>query len=263
MSNLQQTLHDFITDKIDAKELKRYTTANQDAIIDQLLQTKDNTLLFHLIDRFYPGVDDTTKLRQLICDYLNIDSNTIMTQSPDTDMEAHQIALDIDSIDIETHAENIRADVYQGITIDFSFSEKSKRAYFGDLLELCHTATASYNRGYAYTFDDWPTLALSQIDDYFGFILDDDNESIIWLYPISNHQVVDHSNGPFDGIRLEYNVLQLPINSKKVFLAIITALHDLFSFSEKKQTEALDSIINQIHTIGLQHGIEPGSDVTL
>lgn len=63
------------------------------------------------------------------------------------------------------------------------------------------------------------------MDDYFGVrsLTDEGDDVPVWLFPIVGGRVVDHHRGPFDGVRLSYNVLGNPERRADHFLRCVQA----------------------------------------
>jgi hypothetical protein len=152
---------------------------------------------------------------------------------------------------------------YEGVGVDLVF--KVRGPMFGDLFTICGYENPNFPPQKEFFFDKFENLKFSQIDDYFGVetLSDEGDDVAIWLYPLINGEVVDHHPGPFDGLRISYDVLRNPIQrSKHFFLVLETLCKELpvkMSISIDRAKEKV-SIINEYW---LKQGITPGSDKAL
>ena len=82
------------------------------------------------------------------------------------------------------------------------------------------------------------------------------------MYPVVGGECVDHHPGPFDAIRLQFNVLRnMPKNAER-FLQCVTSLATL-STSPEPNIDAIQSEIDAITEHWQSNGIEPGSSAAL
>src|SRR5687768_1500602 len=100
--------------------------------------------------------------------------------------------------------------LYAGVSVDILFG--THRPTFGDLFLICGQDHPRFPPSGRFAFDQLADLQFEQVDDYFGVpsLTDDGDDVVVWLYPLVAGEVVDHHPGPFDGIRLDYNVLRNP-----------------------------------------------------
>ena len=100
--------------------------------------------------------------------------------------------------------------LYQGVSIDVVFG--SSRPVFGDLFLICGEIHPKFPPSGAFAFDSLAHLRFEQVDDYFGVrsLNEEGDDVLIWLYPLVDGEPVTHHVGPFDGIRIDYNVLRNP-----------------------------------------------------
>lgn len=101
--------------------------------------------------------------------------------------------------------------LYDGASIDIEFGES--KPTFGDLYLICGDRHPSFPPTGKFNFDSLSDLQFEQVDDYFGVRgLDDEGDDVpIWLYPLLSGKPVHHHPGPFDGLRLNYNILRNPV----------------------------------------------------
>jgi hypothetical protein len=110
---------------------------------------------------------------------------------------------------------------YQGVSVDISFADA--RPSFGDLFRICGDTHPRFLPTGTFGFERLAHLQFEQVDDYFGVrsLSDEGSDVPIWLYPLVDGEAVDHHPGPFDGIRLEYNVLRNPAHRADHFLRCV------------------------------------------
>jgi hypothetical protein len=94
---------------------------------------------------------------------------------------------------------------------------------FGDLFPICGDSHPNFPPTGSFEFERLADLQFSQVDDYFGVQANsDEGEDVpIWLYPLVDGEPVHHHPGPFDGVRLEYNVLRNPVRRAEHFLLCV------------------------------------------
>lgn len=130
---------------------------------------------------------------------------------------------------------------YDGVRIDINFHVT--RPNFGDLLAICGKAHAGFPATVGFVFESLADLQFTQVDDYFGVRSqsDDGDDVVVWLYPLVAGEPVHHHPGPFDGLRLAFNVLRNPARKVDHFMqcvARIAALGESVSYRDREQ--ALD-----------------------
>ncbi len=117
---------------------------------------------------------------------------------------------------------------FEGVAVDIAFGEP--RPEFGDLCYLlCGESYPLFPPSAPTGFGSMADFEFGQIDDYFGVLAPDNagDEVFIWLYPLVGIEPVSHHPGPFDGVRLSYNVLRHPAHRAGRFLQIVDAFADL------------------------------------
>lgn len=97
--------------------------------------------------------------------------------------------------------------VNESVRIDLVF--RADRPTFGDLYTICgreHPSFPPQTERFAALAD----LGFDQIDDYFGIRprTDDGDDVAVWLYPVIDGEIVEHSPGPFYRLRLSFDVLR-------------------------------------------------------
>lgn len=113
--------------------------------------------------------------------------------------------------------------LYQGVSIDISFG--TTRPTFGDLFLICGETHPRFSPSGKFAFESLADLQFDQVDDYFGIrsLRDEGDDVPIWLYPLVHGLPVDHHPGPFDGLRLSYNILRNPARRAEHYLECIAA----------------------------------------
>ena len=108
--------------------------------------------------------------------------------------------------------------LYEGVSVDIAFKEP--RPCFGDLFLICGAVHPSFTPTGNFGFEQLAELQFDQVDDYFGVraLTDEGDDVAIWLFPLVGGASVEHHPGPFDGVRLEYNILRNPIRRAEHFL---------------------------------------------
>ena len=111
----------------------------------------------------------------------------------------------------------------EGASIDIYFAPE--RPIFGDLVLVCGYKHPTFPPSGKFAFDSLADLQFDQVDDYFGVrSLNDEGAQVpIWLYPLVDGEPVDHHPGPFDGVRLDYNILRNPIRRAEHYLTCVAA----------------------------------------
>ena len=161
----------------------------------------------------------------------------------------------------------------QGVTVDIAFSDP--RPSFGDLFLICGATHPEFAPTGEFGFERLADLQFDQVDDYFGVrsLSEEGDDVPVWLYPLVQGEVVDHHPGPFDGVRLSYNVLRNPERRSHHFLRCVQEMGALGAGVEYRSRGVslgsppnLTPVKADIAAI-IQHwaadGIEVGSDDAL
>lgn len=151
-------------------------------------------------------------------------------------------------------------DYYEGVAVDLNFQGSGPK--FGDLFMICGYDNPNFPPSGDFPFDQFEKLQFSQVDDYFGVENEDDegDDVIVWLFPLVDGEVVDHHAGPFDGLRIAYNVLCNPIRKAEHFYLVLETLAEHLPVTMSESLEAVKERVKQINAYWLQEGITPGSD---
>jgi len=111
--------------------------------------------------------------------------------------------------------------IYVGVSVDIAFG--SVRPVFGDLFLICGERHPIFAPSGAFAFDSLEELQFDQVDDYFAVRSLDEGADVIWLVPLIDGDAVDHHPGPFDGVRLSYNVLRNPAHRADHYLKCVAS----------------------------------------
>ena len=154
------------------------------------------------------------------------------------------------------------------ISVDLIFDAQGPK--FGDLFTICGYENPNFPPEGNFDFKSFDALQFSQVDDYFGVRTTSGvgDDVAVWLYPMVNGKVVDHHPGPFDGLRISYNVLRNPIERSQHFVFVIEQLSQKLAVKVKCKTATNDmrrlrQNIQVIADFWANQGIEVGSDAAL
>ena len=111
--------------------------------------------------------------------------------------------------------------LYQGLKVGILFA--NHRPSFGDLYRVCGGIHPRFPPTGDFGFERLAALRFNQVDDYFGVqsLTGDGDDTPVGLFPLVGGAVVDHHSSPFDGLRLEYNVLRNPMRRADHFLQCV------------------------------------------
>lgn len=170
---------------------------------------------------------------------------------------------------IKSNTADLETLAFEGINIDFQFN--SDNPTFGDLFLIVGFENPSFLPN-SREFEKLTELGFEQTDDYFGIKNDTDigYDVKLWLFPIIKGEEVYHNNGPFDAIRLSYQVLNNDKKTAKLFENTFNAIKsnlDVTPIFEGKQIENFEEI-KEVITKTIQYckeelKVEPGSDKAL
>lgn len=111
--------------------------------------------------------------------------------------------------------------LHAGIRVDFLFPKRGPK--FGDLLLACERKHPRFPPTKSLHFEQLADLQFDQVDDYFGVrgFGGEGDDVPIWLFPLIGGEPVHHHEGPFEGMRLAYNVLRNPEYRVEHFLTCV------------------------------------------
>ena len=156
----------------------------------------------------------------------------------------------------------------QEIIIDFNFN--TEKPSFGDLFKIAGFENPDFpsnnNR-----FLNLKYLGIEQVDDYFGIRNNSGKgaDVILWLFPLVKDEEVFHHHGPYDGLRLRYDILRNSIDKVQTVENVFTAFANQLETTISFDNEPIDNFSSVKSGIDLKikywhdKGIEPGSDEAL
>jgi len=157
---------------------------------------------------------------------------------------------------------------YEGVVVNLLFGNDRPR--FGDLFAICGYENPNFPTSGRFNFKQFEDLQFSQVDDYFGVqtISGEGDDVAVWLFLLVDGEIVHHHPGPFDGIRLGYNVLRNPIERSEHFIKSVEMLSDRLPVKMVYRVESgeLDQIKKDIQAIEASwsdEGIRVGTNEAL
>ena len=150
-------------------------------------------------------------------------------------------------------------ELYEGISVDFKFTKTGP--VLGDLFTICGYENPNFPPLKKYPFEKLTDLQFSQIDDYFGVqnLSDEGDDVVIWLYPLIDDEIVDHHTGPFEGLRISYNILRNPSRMAKHLYLVIQKFEEILGVSSSVSLENVKEKVNSIQQYWTKKNITPGS----
>jgi len=156
----------------------------------------------------------------------------------------------------------------ESISIDFVFQKN--RPSFGDLFKIVGFENPNFISE-SDLFLNFTDLNIEQVDDYFGIR---NTESVgddvaLWVFPLVSNEEVFHHEGPFDGVRLYYNILTNPIINISVLESTFKSFQKHLAVSVIYKLQKIDSffLIKEDIDSGIKYwkgkGITPGSEDAL
>ena len=158
---------------------------------------------------------------------------------------------------------------FEGLEVDFSFTEVGP--CFGDLFTIVGYENPNFPPPGNFSFGQLASLDFIQVDDYFGIAgeAEHGDDVVVWLFPIVDGEVVDHHPGPFNGLRLSYDVLRNSSRNIELFGKCIDAfLESLpvtasFRGTELKSSTGATDAAREIVGFWEAQGITTGSAAAL
>ena len=114
--------------------------------------------------------------------------------------------------------------LFEGLRVDILFETPGPA--FGDLFTICGREHPQFPVRESGRFARAASLGFTQVDDFFGVkpLTEDGDDVSLWLYPLVDGEVVWHHDGPFTGVRIQYNVLRNPERRAGRFLKAVEIL---------------------------------------
>ena len=152
---------------------------------------------------------------------------------------------------------------FEGVEVDLIFDAPGPT--FGDLFTICGYENPNFPPLRDFPFDKFDDLQFSQVDDYFGVqsLTDEGDDVAVWLYPLVDGHIVHHHPGPFDGLRISYNVLCNPIRRSEHFFLVLETLSTELPVTISVPIDTIKEKVAQINEYWLKEGITPGSNEAL
>jgi hypothetical protein len=162
-----------------------------------------------------------------------------------------------------------------GDEIEILFEFEKKASNSEDLLERSQIDDETEKGLCELTCPRRARLGFEQIDDYYGIPATSENgdDVIVWLFPVVAGEVVTHSEGPFDGVRLVFNVLR---NTPENSILFLRCFSHFFNISKsinyngndisKQKSDAIRTVefdISEITSYWKNKGIIVGSEKAL
>jgi hypothetical protein len=157
----------------------------------------------------------------------------------------------------------IEQEFYESVAVDLMFNDRGPM--FGDLFKICGYENPNFPPSGDFPFDKLKNLQFSQVDDYFGVETQsyEGTNVSVWLYPLIDGHVVEHNPGPFDGIRISYNVLYHPIRRSQHYFTVLEELNKQLPVTMNVSIDDVKKKVAQINEYWLEKGITPGSSEAL
>jgi hypothetical protein len=158
----------------------------------------------------------------------------------------------------------------EGIAVDLYF--EGEKPAFGDLFQICGDTHPKYPPSGRFNFKALAPYGFQQVDDYYGIKSSGQEgaEVVVWLFPLVGGEEVYHHHGPYDGIRLAFNVLLNSPRRAREFPGVVTAFAQTLKTRNYYPLRGLDlgnppdlSMIEQDIAKIIQYwenqGVRPGS----
>ena len=164
--------------------------------------------------------------------------------------------------------------LYEGVAVEVLFG--GPWPIFGDLILLCGGgAHPRFPPSGLYGFDRLSDLRFTQVDDFFGVrsLAGDGDDVAVWLYPLVDDKAAPHHEGPYDGVRLSFNVLRNPVRFAQHYLRCVEAFSNFgrqvryasrdTQFGTPPDFSVLRADIDAIVAYWATRGVEVGSEAAL
>lgn len=160
-----------------------------------------------------------------------------------------------------------------GLSVDVLFG--NPKPLFGDLFLICGDKHPKLKASGRYLFDSLVDLRFRQVDDYYGILTCNNkgDDVSIWLYPLVDGNVVCHHPGPYDAIRLNYNILRNPttcidhyvecVKRFSVFGVRVVYRVRAIELEMPADLSVLREDANEVVQYWISKGITPGSNEAL
>jgi hypothetical protein len=162
----------------------------------------------------------------------------------------------------------------EGIAVDLYF--EGEKPAFGDLFQICGDIHPKYPPSGRFNFKALAPYGFQQVDDYYGIKSSGQEgaEVVVWLFPLVGGEEVCHHRGPYDGVRLAFNILQNPQRCARDFTSVVSVFAQTLKTRNRYPLRDLDlgnppdlGVIEQdilkVTQFWQSRGIKPGSAAAL
>ena len=144
-------------------------------------------------------------------------------------------------------------------SIDINYS--NTKPVWGDLLSLCGLTSPSWPVSIP-AFGRLARLQVIQADDYFGVRVLGSGAVVIWILPVVDEEVVDHHPGPFDALRIEYDLGYHSASRAAHFSRLVAALAESSERCVARWTGTQAELPTPIDTGALSRHVENLAEAT-
>jgi hypothetical protein len=162
----------------------------------------------------------------------------------------------------------------EGIAIDFCF--EGAQPAFGDLFQIGGDSHPAFPPSGRFNFQALARFGFEQVDDYYGIKSSEQEgaDVVVWLYPLVGGDEVCHHHGPYDGVRLAFNILRNSPRCAREFTEVVSTfaqtlparirypLRDL-DLGNPPDLSPIEKDIERVTRFWRSQGIEPGSVAAL
>lgn len=159
---------------------------------------------------------------------------------------------------------------FEGIAVDLYFA--GEKPAFGDLFQICGDTHPEFPPSGRFNFRALSHYGFQQVDDYYGIksSAKEGADVVIWLFPFVGGEEVCHHHGPYDGVRLAFNILLNSPRRALDFIKVVSAFAQTLKTRNLYPLRGLDlgnppdlSVIEKdiegVIQLGEGQGIKPGS----
>jgi hypothetical protein len=162
----------------------------------------------------------------------------------------------------------------EGIAVDLYF--EGEKPEFGDLFQICGDTHPKFPPSGRFNFKALSPHGFQPVDDYYGIKSSgkENTDVVIWLFPLVGGEEVYHHHGPYDGIRLAFNILHNSPRRARDFTRVVAAFAQTLKTRNRYPLRDLDlgnppdlgvieQDIEKVIQFWKSQGIKPGSEAAL
>jgi len=162
----------------------------------------------------------------------------------------------------------------EGIAVDLYF--EGEKPAFGDLCQICGDSHPGFPPSGRFNFKALAPYGFEQLDDYYGIksSTKEGAEVVVWLFPLVGGEEVCHHHGPYDGVRLAFNILcNSPRRASDFTKAVSTFAQVLktrnfyplrgLDLGNPPDLGVIEQDIEKVIQFWKSQGIEPGSEAAM